>query len=76
MTDGPACGEVRAPVHRRLLDRPANGTVWDWQMKDDVQREMRRVIKKHLRAASFPIERLDSLAENIVDLLKRRRPSA
>ena len=33
---------------------------------------MRRVIKKHLRAASFPAERLDSLAEGIVDLLKRR----
>ncbi len=47
----------------------------DWQMKDDVQREMRRVIKKHLRAASFAADRLDGLAEAIVDLLKRRRPS-
>jgi len=45
----------------------------DWQMKDDVQREMRKVIKKHLRAAAYPAERVDSLAEGIVDLLKRRR---
>jgi type I restriction enzyme R subunit len=47
----------------------------DWQMKDDVQREMRKVIKKHLRAAAYPAERVDSLAEGIVDLLKRRRPA-
>jgi len=47
----------------------------DWQMKDDVQREMRKVIKKHLRAAAYPAERVDSLAEGIVDLLKRRLPA-
>ena len=44
----------------------------DWQSKGDVQREMRRVIKKHLRVASYAAEQLDRLAEGIVDLLKRR----
>jgi len=44
----------------------------DWQVKEDVQREMRRVIKKHLRAASYPSAGLDRLAEGIVDLLRRR----
>jgi type I restriction enzyme R subunit len=46
----------------------------DWQHKDDVQREMRRLIKRQLRAAAFPAEKVDPLAENIVDLYKRRGP--
>jgi type I restriction enzyme R subunit len=45
----------------------------DWANKDDVQREMRRLIKRQLRAASYPADKIDSVAESIVDLLKRRR---
>jgi type I restriction enzyme R subunit len=47
----------------------------DWAMKEDVQREMRKVIKKHLRAAAYPADQMDSMAEGIVDLLKRRPPA-
>jgi type I restriction enzyme R subunit len=45
----------------------------DWTQKEDVQREMRRLIKRQLRAASIPTDRIDATAESIVDLMKRRR---
>lgn len=44
----------------------------DWPRKDDVQREMRRQLKRRLRAAGIVEERLDPLASQIVDLLKVR----
>ena len=44
----------------------------DWEQKDDVQREMRRLIKRQLRAAGYPADKIDATAESIVDLLKRR----
>jgi type I restriction enzyme R subunit len=47
----------------------------DWQQKDDVQREMRKQLKRRLRIAGFAEERLDGLANQVVDLFKvRRRP--
>jgi len=45
----------------------------DWVQKEDLQREMRRLIKRQLRAAKYPEERIEALAENVVDLMKRRR---
>ena len=44
----------------------------DWEHKDDVQREMRRLIKKQLKAASYAPDKIDAMAETVVDLLKRR----
>jgi type I restriction enzyme R subunit len=44
----------------------------DWAHKDDIQREMRRRIKRQLRAAAYPPDKIESIAESIVDLLKRR----
>jgi type I restriction enzyme R subunit len=49
-------------------------TIVDWQAKDDVQREMRRTIRRQLKVASVAPDRVDALAESIVDLMKRRRP--
>jgi type I restriction enzyme, R subunit len=45
----------------------------DWSHKDDVQREMRRLIKRQLRVASYAPDKIDIIAESVVDLLKRRR---
>ncbi|WP_437533289.1 type I restriction endonuclease subunit R [Sorangium sp. So ce726] len=45
----------------------------DWVHKDDVQREMRKRIKRQLRAAGFTDDKIDATAESIVDLMKRRR---
>jgi type I restriction enzyme, R subunit len=51
----------------------AQVSIVDWAQKDDVQREMRRLIKRQLRAASFAADKVDTTAESIVDLMKRRR---
>jgi type I restriction enzyme R subunit len=45
----------------------------DWQVKDDVQREMRQRVKRQLRAAGFTPERADALARQFVSLAKARR---
>jgi len=51
----------------------AQVSIVDWVHKDDVQREMRRLIKRQLRAANISAEKIDSTAESVVELLKRRR---
>ncbi len=48
-------------------------SIVDWQQKEDVQREMRRLIKRQLRAAGYGADKIDPLAESVVGLLKRRR---
>jgi type I restriction enzyme R subunit len=50
-------------------------TIVDWTRKEDVQREMRRLIKRQLRAAGYAPQKVESLAETLVDLMKRRRSS-
>lgn len=45
----------------------------DWIHKDDVQREMRRLTKRHLKAAGFEDAKAERLAEELVELMKRRR---
>lgn len=46
----------------------------DWVTKDEVQREMRRLIKRQLKAAGIPEGKRETMSESIVDLMKRRRP--
>ena len=45
----------------------------DWMHKDEVQREMRQLIKRQLRGANHGPSELDSMAGSLVELLKRRR---
>ncbi|MFN9812537.1 MAG: type I restriction endonuclease subunit R [Deltaproteobacteria bacterium] len=45
----------------------------DWARKDDVHREMRKKLKRQLRAAGYPPEQLDELAAQLVELLKVRK---
>ena len=45
----------------------------DWIHKDEVQREMRQLIKRQLRAANYGPTELDPMATSVVELLKRRR---
>ena len=44
----------------------------DWWQKDDLQREIRRTIKQHLRARGVTENALEALATGIVGLAKRR----
>jgi type I restriction enzyme R subunit len=80
----PAAGEPPGPYGRideakrelaSLLEEQLESqvTLVDWVLKDDVQKDMRRVIKRQLRAAQYAVEKIDPIAESIVDLLKRRR---
>jgi len=46
-------------------------TVVDWRTKEDVQREMRRRIKRHLRAAGIDGDRLDAIANGLLDIARR-----
>ena len=61
-------GEIEEAVDRHLA-------IVDWQHKEDIQREMRRDIKRPLRAADFPEKDLDQTVAGIVDLLKARKTS-
>ncbi|CAM3556696.1 type I restriction endonuclease subunit R [Deinococcus frigens] len=47
-------------------------TVVDWSHKEDVQREMRRQIKRELRAAGVSAEVLEGLTAAIVDVARAR----
>ena len=44
----------------------------DWWQKDDVQRQMRSKIKRQLRASGMATDAVESLAADIVDLVKVR----
>ena len=44
----------------------------DWWEKDDVQRQMRSKIKRHLRASGMAPDSVERLASDIVDLAKVR----
>ncbi len=46
--------------------------VIDWMRKEDVQREMRRQIKRHLRAAGFKSEEIEHLTLKLMDLARVR----
>ncbi len=75
-TKGPPYGQVDeakrdlAGLLEELLVRQTD--IVDWQHKEDVQREMRRLIKKQLKVASYPAAKIDTVTESVVDLLKRR----
>ena len=66
---GEAKKELASLLEELLTPQTA---IVDWAHKEDVQREMRRLIKKQLKAASYPAAKIDSVAESVVDLLKRR----
>jgi type I restriction enzyme, R subunit len=74
---GPAYGQVDDAKKElaSLLEEALESqmALVDWTQKDDVQREMRKRIKRQLRAAGYPDGKLDPMAESLVDLLKRRR---
>ncbi|MFO0755694.1 MAG: type I restriction endonuclease subunit R [Byssovorax sp.] len=61
--------ELAALLEEQLAPHAA---IVDWVHKDDVQREMRRLIKRQLRAAGFAAEAIEGLAERLVNLMKIR----
>lgn len=66
--------DARATLASVLEEQLAPQTaIVDWTNKDDVQREMRRLIKRQLKVAGYPADKVDTVAESMVDLLKRRQ---
>jgi type I restriction enzyme, R subunit len=47
-------------------------TVIDWTRKDDIQREMRRQVKRHLRASGFTADRIEAMTAKVMDLARAR----
>ncbi len=46
--------------------------VVDWQLKEDVKREMRRKIKRILRATGYPNDKIESVTVKMLDLARAR----
>lgn len=70
---GAPVDETKTALASVLEDALALQTaIVDWSTKDDVQKDMRRIIKRQLKAAKYATEKIEPLAETIVDLLKRR----
>jgi type I restriction enzyme R subunit len=59
-------GQVESAVKEHI-------SVVDWTEKDDVQREMRKAVKKALRFAKVPADELDQVTAGIIDLAKHRK---
>lgn len=51
----------------------AETTIIDWVRKDDVHREMRKKLKRQLRAAGYAAEQTETIAAQLVELLKVRK---
>lgn len=47
----------------------------DWVHKADIERQLRQKVKKQLRAAQCPPDRIEPATASIVDLLKARKGS-
>jgi type I restriction enzyme R subunit len=69
-TSDPAKAALASILEETLA--PHVGIV-DWVHRDDIQKDMRRLLKRQLRAAKAPEDQLDGVAEQIVDLMKRRQ---
>ncbi len=50
----------------------AHVSIVDWVQREDIQKDMRRLIKRQLSVAEIPSDKREPLAEQIVDLMKRR----
>ena len=71
--DSPAYGEANRDLASLLDEAVAPFTdLVDWWQKDDLQREMRRKIKRQLRASGIAGDAVENLAADIVDLAKVR----
>ena len=55
-----------------LFDTLQQEAVIDWTSKEDTQREMRRKIKRELRLADCPAEKIEELTTAIMDLARVR----
>lgn len=65
-------GPKLADLAHKVLESLNKQAVIDWQEKEDVQRDMRRRVKRQLRLAGCPADRLERLTVDILDLARVR----
>jgi type I restriction enzyme R subunit len=63
--------EAAKSLARFIEEQLEELAVIDWTMKEDVQREMRRCIKRQLRAAGFGSDKIEALTSDILDVARR-----
>jgi type I restriction enzyme R subunit len=56
----------------KIVDEIEKLAVVDWVQKDDIQRRMRKQIKRTLRSIDCPAEKIEPLTLNLVDLARVR----
>lgn len=64
--------EDRRELVLKIMKSLEELAVIDWTRKDDVQREMRREIKRHLRSAGYPDDQLEAVTAKLMDLARVR----
>ncbi len=74
MTDSANDGAVAklGELSEAVFDALKHEAVIDWSQKEDVQREMRRKIKRQLRLADFPSEDIETATSAVMDLARVR----
>jgi len=61
-----------AELSEAVFDALKHEAVIDWSQKEDVQREMRRKIKRQLRLADFPTKDVEAVTSELMDLARVR----
>lgn len=65
-------GLVAKDISKELYTSLDELAVVEWQFKEDIKREMRKKIKRILRAASYPEDQIESMAVKVMDLARAR----
>ncbi len=62
----------RKQLSIEIVDEIDQLAVIDWTQKDDIQRRMRRKVKRKLRDIDCPVEKIEPLTLNLLDLARVR----
>jgi len=65
-------GEKQKELATVVFETLKSEAVIDWTSKDDIQREMKRKVKRQLRLADCPTDKIDELTTAIMDLARVR----
>ena len=69
--DGVPEEELRS-LSQEILSGLEEQAVIDWVHKEEIQREMRRIVKRRLRLSNWPVDQLEETTTEIMDLARVR----
>ena len=58
----------------KIVEILKSHVVIDWLQKEDVKRTMRKEVKRELRSAEYPADKIQDMATALVELAERRYP--